>query len=167
MESLKEHLRTLRPLAVGERVCLQNLQGTNPTKWDRSGVVVETPGHDQYRVKVDGSSRLTLRNRHFLRAYTAASPSIDQGPRAQQQPLNREVEQTQDSPRCLPEERPHPLTSPAYLQEKSPPPQTPRLHLKANPQILLPHLHKKVRHRLKAPQRMILWKPNHWLKNLR
>ena len=122
MESLKEHSRTLRPLAVGERVFLQNQQGASPTKWDRSGVVVETPGHDLYRVKVDGSGRLTLRNRRFLRAYTAASPSIDQGPRAQQQPLNREVEQAQYSPRWLPEERPHPSTSPAYLQEKSLPP---------------------------------------------
>ena len=104
MESLKEHSRTLRPLTVGERVFFQNQQGANPTKRDRSGVVQETPGHDQYRVKVDGSGRLTLRNRRFLRAYTAANPSIDQGPRAQQHPPSREVEQAQGSSRCLPEE---------------------------------------------------------------
>jgi len=50
--------------------------GTHPTKWDRSGTVVESPGYDQYRVEVDGSGRLTLRNRRFLRAYTPATPSI-------------------------------------------------------------------------------------------
>lgn len=75
-ESLKAHPRPLRPLSLGERVFLQNQQGPNPTKWDRSGVVVESAGHDQYRVKVDGSGRITLCNRRFLRAYTPATPSI-------------------------------------------------------------------------------------------
>ena len=75
-ESLKLHSRPLRPLSIGERVFLQNQQGPHPTKWDRSGVVMESPGHDQYRVKVDGSGRLTLRNRRFLRAYTQATPTI-------------------------------------------------------------------------------------------
>ena len=65
-ESLNAHSR---PLTLGERVFLQNQQGPNPTKWDRSGVVVESAGHDKYRVKVDGSGRIPLRNRRFLRAY--------------------------------------------------------------------------------------------------
>ncbi|KAK5887229.1 hypothetical protein CesoFtcFv8_015851 [Champsocephalus esox] len=73
-ESLETHSRPRRPLAFGERVFLQNQQGPSPHKWDRSGIVVESPGHDQYRVKVDGSGRLTLRNRRFLRAYTPATP---------------------------------------------------------------------------------------------
>ena len=62
-ESLKEHPRPLRPLVLGERVFIQNQQGTSPNKWDRSGIVVESSGHDQYQVKVDGSGRLTSRNR--------------------------------------------------------------------------------------------------------
>ncbi|KAK5915526.1 hypothetical protein CesoFtcFv8_001108 [Champsocephalus esox] len=73
-ESLGTHSRPLRPLALGERVFLQNQQGPSPHKWDRSGIVVESPGHDQYRIRVDGSGRLTLRNRRFLRAYTPATP---------------------------------------------------------------------------------------------
>ena len=77
-ESLQAHSRPLRPLTFGERVFLQNQRGSNPTKWDRSGVVLECLGHDQYRVKVDGSGRLTLRNRRFLRAYKPATPSIQQ-----------------------------------------------------------------------------------------
>ncbi|XP_048576073.1 uncharacterized protein LOC116603222 [Nematostella vectensis] len=79
-ESLREHARPLRPLAIGTRVFLQNQQGPNPNKWDRSGVVVEAAGHDQYRVKVYGSGRVTLRNRRFLRAYTPALPTIPQAP---------------------------------------------------------------------------------------
>ena len=67
-ESLKEHGRPLWPLALGERVFIQNQQGTSPNKWDRSGIVVESSGHDQYRVKVDGSRRLMSRNRRFLHA---------------------------------------------------------------------------------------------------
>ena len=101
-ESLKEHSRPLRPLGVGERVFLQNQQGPSPTKWDRSGVVVEAPGHDQYRVKVDGSGRLTLRNRRFLRAYTLANPSIDQRPKAHQPPPFNEANQKQCLPCCPP-----------------------------------------------------------------
>ena len=75
-EKLEAHSRPLRPLLVGERVFLQNQQGPHPTKWDRSGVIVESLSHDQYPVKVDGSGRLTLRNRRFLRAYTPATPTI-------------------------------------------------------------------------------------------
>ena len=79
-ESLREHSPPLRPLAPGEIVFLQNQQGASSTKWDRSGIVVESLGHDQYRVKIDGSGRLTLRNRRFLRTYTPATPSIELQP---------------------------------------------------------------------------------------
>ncbi|XP_071059806.1 uncharacterized protein [Pseudochaenichthys georgianus] len=81
-ESLGTHSRPLRPLALGESVFLQNQQGPSPHKWDRSGIVVESPGHDQYRIRVDGSGRLTLRNRRFLRAYTPATPCAREQPAA-------------------------------------------------------------------------------------
>ena len=77
-ESLLKHSRPLRPLLLGEKVFLQNQHGSSPTKWDRSGIVVEALSHDQYRIKVDGSGRLALRNRRFLRAYTPATPIIGQ-----------------------------------------------------------------------------------------
>ena len=53
-----------------------NQAGSHPTKWDRSGIVVDTKGNDQYLVKIDGSGRLSRRNRRFLRRFTAASPDI-------------------------------------------------------------------------------------------
>lgn len=80
MESLKAHSKPLHPLSIGERVFLQNQQGHHPTKWIRSGTVVDSTGHDQYKVKVDGSGHLTLCKRHFLPAYTPATPSFSQEP---------------------------------------------------------------------------------------
>ena len=77
LEKLGAHSRTLQRLAVGDRVFIQNQHGHNPTKWDRSGTVMEALDHDQYWVKVDGSGRLTLRNRRFLRAFTPVTPAFE------------------------------------------------------------------------------------------
>ena len=76
MERLNSHARSLLPLRIGEQVFVQNQVGNHPTKWDKSGVIVESTGNDQYLVKIDGSGRVTLRNRRFLRSYTPASPTI-------------------------------------------------------------------------------------------
>ena len=75
-EVLTVGTRPLRPLLVGEHVFIQNQQGTHPTKWDRSGVVMESLGRDQYCVKVDGTGRLTRRSRRFLPAFKPATLTI-------------------------------------------------------------------------------------------
>ena len=98
-ESLQAHSHSLRPLALGEAVFIQNQQGNHPTKWDRSGIVVESLGNDQYRVKVDGSGRLTLRNHRFLRAYTPVTTAI------KYQPVN----EPRTSSVVIPQTPPHPL----------------------------------------------------------
>ena len=64
---LAEHSKSLPQLVEGDRVLIQNQTGTKPTKWDRSGTVVEVRDFNKYIVKVDGSGRLTLRNRRFLK----------------------------------------------------------------------------------------------------
>ena len=69
IETLKEHSRLLQPLCIGDTVFIQNQCGLYPKKWDKTGSVVEVKKNDQYVVKVDGSGRLTLRNRRFLRKY--------------------------------------------------------------------------------------------------
>jgi len=69
VESLKQHTRPLEPLRIGDKVFVQNQTGNNPTRWDRSGIVIEARDFDQYLVKVSGSGRLTLRNRRFLRKF--------------------------------------------------------------------------------------------------
>ena len=76
VEALSAHSRTLRPLIVGEQVFLQNQTGPSANKWDKTGTVVEALEHDQYCIKVDGSGRLTRRNRRFLRAYTPTRTSV-------------------------------------------------------------------------------------------
>ena len=49
------------------KVFIQNQVGHKPRRWDKTGVIVECKDFDQYVVKVDGTGRLTLRNRKFLR----------------------------------------------------------------------------------------------------
>ncbi|KAG0715806.1 hypothetical protein GWK47_011103 [Chionoecetes opilio] len=61
-ERWTEHTKRLPPLKVGNHVRLQNQTGPRPTRWDKTGVVVEVRQFDQYVVRVDGSGRVTLRN---------------------------------------------------------------------------------------------------------
>lgn len=68
-ERLEEHTRHLRPLVVGDYVRIQNQIGPHPRKWDKTGRVIEVRQFDQYVIRVDGSGRVTLRNRKFLRKY--------------------------------------------------------------------------------------------------
>ena len=83
-ENLSEHTKKLPKLSVGDRVLIQNQWGTPKVarRWDRSGVVLEAEEYDQYKVRVDGSGRITVRNRRFLRKVT---------PYQQQQPVPREL----------------------------------------------------------------------------
>ena len=69
VERLTEHTVRLQPLEVGDRVFIQNQTGNHPLRWDRTGLVIEVKQFDQYAVKVDGSGRVTLRNRKFLRKF--------------------------------------------------------------------------------------------------
>ena len=73
-ERLSQNTRVLPPLTVGDSVRIQNQTGPHPTKWDKTGLVVEVRQFDQYVVRVDGSGRTTLRNRKFLRKYLPVIP---------------------------------------------------------------------------------------------
>ena len=68
-ERLTEHTHSPPPLVVGDHVRIQNQRGNHPNKWDRTGVVVEVRQYHQYVIRVDGSGRVTLRNRKYLRKY--------------------------------------------------------------------------------------------------
>ena len=57
-----KNARNLAPIPTQTKVMIQT-QG----KWNKSGYVVEVLPHRQYRIKVEGSGRVTLRNRRFLR----------------------------------------------------------------------------------------------------
>ena len=73
MERLSEHTKELPALSVGTHVLIQNQHGPHAKKWDRTGVVVECKGHQQYMVKGDSSGRVTLCNRQFLRIFVPYS----------------------------------------------------------------------------------------------
>ena len=79
-ERCSEHTVRLTPLVVSDHVRIQNQIGRDPRKWDKTGIVIEVKQFDQYVVKVDGSGRVTLRNRKFLRQYTpvpSSHPRLD------------------------------------------------------------------------------------------
>ena len=71
---LSEHTKVLAVLKVGDSVLVQNQTGLRHKKWDKSGVVVEILDHDQYRIRMDGTGRPSLRNRRFLRPITPFLP---------------------------------------------------------------------------------------------
>ena len=51
-KDLSEHTKTLIPLEIGQVVLIQNQTGKNPSRWDKSGQVVEVLPFDQYRIKI-------------------------------------------------------------------------------------------------------------------
>ena len=92
-ERWSERTRDLQPLTPGSRVMIQNQHGAGKTakKWDRTGLVLENLGFNKYRVKVDGSGRVTDRNRQFLRKFTPVTPSMP-GPSPSQTIGNQQVD---------------------------------------------------------------------------
>lgn len=70
-ESLEDHCKELDPLMVGDSVFIQNQYSSskNFKKWDKQGVVIEVGKNDQYLIRVNGTGRMTLRNRRFLRRF--------------------------------------------------------------------------------------------------
>ena len=64
--------RTLPPMSTGARVWVQNQVSL---KWDRSGTIAEDLGHRQYTVRLDGSGRLSRRNRKHLKIISELKPS--------------------------------------------------------------------------------------------
>ena len=64
----EEHTRELKTLNEGTVVSVQRMAGPMAKAWDRSGVIVEANKEfSQYKVRVDGSRRIILRNRANLK----------------------------------------------------------------------------------------------------
>ena len=74
MEESNNSRRTLLPLDLGDRVSIQNQHGNKPRLWSNTGTIVEVLPDRQYRLLIDGSRRLTLRNRKFLRKINQQTP---------------------------------------------------------------------------------------------
>ena len=76
-----QHTHPLAPIRVGHKEFVQNqrVAGKAAKRWDRTGTVLEDKGFDKYSVKIDGSGRVTDRNRRYLRFFKPDSPIL-QGP---------------------------------------------------------------------------------------
>ena len=96
-ERWTEHTQRLPPLKVGDLVRIQNQVGNFPRRWDKTGRIVEVKQHDQYVVGVDGSGRVTLRNRKFLRKYTPVIRKTNQ-PRCLTEDLKYELMRRESNP---------------------------------------------------------------------
>ena len=83
LERWSEHTKSQGTLQPGQNVYIQNQRGVGKAskRWDRSGVVLENKGYDKYSVRVDGSGRVTDRNRRFLRAFKPAEAPRIPAPR--------------------------------------------------------------------------------------
>ena len=66
--------KKMPPLAIGDRVFVQNQTGRAPNKLDKSGVIVECKPHNQVNVMMDGSRKVSLRNRQFMRKINVPMP---------------------------------------------------------------------------------------------
>ena len=64
---LQRGTKQLKALKVGDSVSIQDQTGNTPKRWSKTGKVIECPEHDSYLVKIDGSNKVTKRNRQFLR----------------------------------------------------------------------------------------------------
>ena len=69
---LAQYTKDPNVLPVGTPVAVQNQTGRNPTKWDKTGVVVENKPHSQVLVRV-----ATLRNRKYVKQII---PRVSQHP---------------------------------------------------------------------------------------
>ena len=66
-------------LSVGDYVRVQNQTTNRTTKWDKTGRVVEDLVNRQYEIMMDGSRRITLRNRQHLRRIPGKYVVIEEG----------------------------------------------------------------------------------------
>ena len=78
-EQLESKSKELPPLREGDNVFIQNQDKGpgRPNKWDRQGKIIAIKDNDQYLIRVDGTGRLTLRNRRFLRRFEMRPATID------------------------------------------------------------------------------------------
>ena len=67
-ERCSKHTRRLQALIVCD-IRIQNQIGHHPNRWDKTGTVIEVHQFHQYVIRLNGSRRVTLRNRKFLLKY--------------------------------------------------------------------------------------------------
>ena len=64
---IARYTKQQRELPVGMAVAVQNQTGRYPTKWDKTVVIIEIKKHSHVLVKMDGSWKVSLCNRRFVK----------------------------------------------------------------------------------------------------
>ena len=95
--------------------------GPHPNKWDERGAIIEVRQFDQYLVCVDGSGRITLCNRKFLRRYV---PVQEPQPRGTIHDDFRQITKLPAKPAALPTLQPT-TCMPTTLASNQPTPESP------------------------------------------
>ena len=81
---LEKYTKKQKVIPIGDTVAVQNQTGRFPNKWDKTGTVVENQKYDKVLVKLDGSGRLTTRNRRFVKKIISPPDPAETGmPQAQ------------------------------------------------------------------------------------
>ena len=145
-EQLSHGSKQLPPLQPGDVVMLQDQASPKqPGKWTRTGRVTEAEGFDSYIIKMDGSHRVTKRNRRFLRKVVPFMDVIQQ-PIQPAPPLTTPTtpvpSSTPPSPEAPPPTRPPPVTTnpkqnkthvkEKWIVAKKPQPQSANVHKHTN-----------------------------------
>ena len=110
----------LKPLAVGDQVHIQNQYGNHPTRWDKTGIVMQVGEHDKYMVRVHGSRRVTARNRRFLRKFFPLGEKMVEEPRVIS-PMREHSDNTAKEPTFTPPDKPAPVIPEALPDTPKPP----------------------------------------------
>jgi len=92
-------------IEVGTPVILQNQTGNNPNKWDKTGVVLENKPHSQVIIRVDGSRRVTTRNRKFVKRLAPDLKIASPPTPVQHKPVKKTPEPAKKTPEPTPRVR--------------------------------------------------------------
>ena len=87
-EELSKGTQKHVPLVVGQAVQVQNQRGPHANKWDLSGTITEVTGFDSYVVRMDGSGRVTRRNRQYLKPIRTYMEIVREGEKLRSNKFN-------------------------------------------------------------------------------
>ena len=103
---------------------------TGRNKWKKQGVIVEKLDYRQYRIKVLGSGRVTLRNRRFIKPCAAITPPSQPTPLTSPTPkttiINMDCE-LESHPRQTEDTRAHPQLPQQSVDSEPPISQQPQV----------------------------------------
>ena len=154
-EERNSHTRSLPPLRIGDQCYIQNQTGPHTKRLERSGTVMEDHGHSSYTLRVDGTGRVTRRNRQHLRRFQPASTEIVSKQPFVGQPIPAPIRHESTPPKVQENAPSIPATSPSStvhapqilsipdvpIQDEPPHPEDQSSNERVLPRLCPPHDH--------------------------